>query len=192
MPLAAPLPVQSTDGHFTVWPASIRFGEDLDERCLEPLASRVGQALLAHRWRLATAESCTGGGVAYLITSTPGSSSWFDEGVVSYANAAKHRLLGVPGEQIEAFGAVSETVVTAMAEGVRNRSGADIGLAISGVAGPDGGTLDKPVGLVWLAWASARGARAEAQRLDGSRRLVRLQAMVLALQGVLERLEKES
>ncbi len=122
---------------------------------LEGAALRLGRALLVHRARVATAESCTGGWIAKALTDVPGSSQWFESGIVAYSNSAKDALLGVPGELIAAHGAVSEPVVRAMAEGARAQLGVDLAVAVSGVAGPDGGSADKPVGTVWFAWATA-------------------------------------
>jgi nicotinamide-nucleotide amidase len=123
----------------------------LDAACLQ-LAADVGDALQARRWRLATAESCTGGLVAGAVTAVAGSSAWFDRGFVTYSNAAKHEMLAVPSEVIAAHGAVSEPVARAMVEGARARSGAECALSVTGVAGPGGGTPAKPVGMVCFGW----------------------------------------
>jgi nicotinamide-nucleotide amidase len=141
---------------------------------------------------LATAESCTGGLIAKLVTDLPGSSAWFDRGFVTYSNAAKFELLGVQEAVLCEHGAVSAETVSAMAEGALRHSHADISVAVSGVAGPEGGTLDKPVGLVWLAWCR-RGQSAESEqfRFEGNRESVRLQAADAALRGLLRRLEIE-
>jgi nicotinamide-nucleotide amidase len=153
---------------------------------LEALARELGQALLARNQRIAAAESCTGGWIAKALTDVPGSSRWFEGGVVSYSNAAKHSVLGVPADLIAAHGAVSEPVVRAMAEGARAKLGSDIAIAVSGVAGPDGGTADKPAGLVWFAWASRRGTVSERRTFAGDREAVRRQSVELALQRTLE------
>lgn len=155
------------------------------DRDLEALAMRLGTALLAHRARAATAESCTGGWIAKAITDVAGSSQWFDGGVVSYSNDLKERMLGVPTALLKAHGAVSEAVVRAMAEGVRARSGADFAVAVSGVAGPGGGTPDKPVGLVWFAWASSAGMSAERRELTGDREAIRRGTVAHALERLL-------
>ena len=153
---------------------------------LQVLARELGQTLLARNQRVAAAESCTGGWIAKVLTDVPGSSRWFEGGVVSYSNAVKHALLGVPADLLAAHGAVSEPVVRAMAEGARAKLGPDIAVAVSGVAGPDGGTSEKPVGLVWFAWASRRGTTSEQRTFSGDREAVRRQSVALALQRVLE------
>jgi nicotinamide-nucleotide amidase len=120
---------------------------------LQQLARSVGAHLRARAATLVTAESCTGGWIAKACTDIPGSSQWFQGGVVAYSNALKVALLGVPQELLAAHGAVSEATVRAMATGALDRTAGTVAVAISGVAGPDGGTADKPVGTVWLAWA---------------------------------------
>ena len=151
------------------------------------LARRLGEALLHHKLMMATAESCTGGGIACAVTDIAGSSSWFDRGFVTYSNAAKSEMLGVAPTLIEHHGAVSEEVVTAMARGACARSGADLAVAVSGVAGPGGGTLDKPVGTVWLACylAPVDLLRCRLLRLDGDRLAVRRQTVLAALEDCL-------
>lgn len=150
------------------------------------LVSRLAQALPARGWMLATAESCTGGLIAAACTELAGSSAWFDRAVVSYSNEAKSELLGVDAALISAHGAVSEPVARAMAEGVLARSKAQVAVAVTGIAGPGGGSPDKPVGTVWLAWA-CRGqpTHAAVQHLAGDRAEVRRQTCVVALDGVL-------
>jgi len=139
-----------------------------------------------------TAESCTGGWLAKAITDVPGSSVVFGHGIVSYANSAKESFLGVQNSTLEEFGSVSEPVVTEMADGSLNLSGADIAVAVSGVAGPDGGTDEKPVGTVWFAWAIRNHGKVHVetscQHFDGDRELIRELTVVYALQGVLDRL----
>jgi nicotinamide-nucleotide amidase len=150
------------------------------------LAEEAGRALAARRWRLATAESCTGGLVAGAITDVAGSSEWFERGFVTYSNEAKIELLGVAAETLARFGAVSEAVAREMAAGALARSRADVALAVTGVAGPAGGTPDKPVGLVWFAWATRdRPAEAVSRRFDGDRAAVREASVREALSGVL-------
>ncbi len=134
-----------------------------------PFEAAVGGALVAAGWTLATAESCTGGLIGHLVTNVPGSSNYYRLGVVAYSNEAKVRLLGVPEDLIARHGAVSEPVVRAMAEGVRSLGGADVAVSVSGVAGPGGGTPQKPVGTVWMAVAGPRGTRAVLRRLEGDR-----------------------
>ena len=153
---------------------------------LQALARELGQTLLASNQRVAAAESCTGGWIAKVLTDVPGSSRWFEGGVVSYSNAVKHSVLGVPAELIAAHGAVSEPVARAMAEGARAKFGPDVAVAVTGVAGPDGGTADKPVGLVWFAWASRRGTVSERRTFAGDREAVRRQSVALALERTLE------
>ncbi|WP_331346095.1 nicotinamide-nucleotide amidohydrolase family protein [Cellvibrio sp. UBA7661] len=149
------------------------------------LSQSLGEQLVQRNWRIATAESCTGGGVAAAITAISGSSAWFEYGIVSYANAAKEKLLGVSSETLAREGAVSEAVVIEMARGALALSGADIAVAISGVAGPSGGSPEKPVGTVWFAWALATGAiKTELKHFHGDRAAVQEQAVICALQGI--------
>ncbi|MCE3253567.1 MAG: CinA family protein [Cellvibrio sp.] len=157
----------------------------MDNHLLQ-LSQRLGEQLLQRNWRIATAESCTGGGVAAAITAIPGSSAWFEYGIVSYANAAKEKLLGVSSETLIKQGAVSEAVVIEMARGVLALSGADIAVAISGVAGPSGGSPEKPVGTVWFAWATAAGEiETELKWFDGDRAEVQKMAVAFALKELL-------
>ncbi len=128
--------------------------------------ARVAELLKKHKRTVATAESCTGGLIAKLLTDIPGSSEYFIEGVVAYANEAKTRLLGVPAELIAEHGAVSRQVAAAMALGCRAKSGADFALSTTGIAGPGGGTPEKPVGLVYIGLADPHGCRVEELRLD--------------------------
>ena len=153
---------------------------------LAALAVRLGRALEARNLRVATAESCTGGWIAKALTDIPGSSRWVEGGVVAYSNSAKSSLLGVAAGTVAAHGAVSEPVVRAMAEGVRARFGVPLTVAVSGVAGPDGGTPDKPVGTVWFAWASGRETTAARERFGGDRGAVRRASVDFALRRLLE------
>ena len=160
------------------------------------LVTRLADALRARGQMIATAESCTGGLIAGACTELAGSSDWFERGVVSYSNAAKTELLGVPADLIAAHGAVSEPVVRAMAAGALQRSQAQRAVAVTGVAGPGGGTATKPVGLVWLAWAqrAADGSittRAQAQHYPGDRAAVRRATIACALQGLLDDLRAQ-
>lgn len=161
-----------------------------NDAALDVLAKRLGDALHAHSQMLTTAESCTGGWVAKILTDIPGSSSWFDRGFVTYTNQSKQDMLGVPAVVLGQHGAVSEQTVEAMARGALNHSQADFSLAISGIAGPGGGTTDKPVGLVCFAWAEKRPAAAprvwSARHVfSGDREAVRRQAVATALQEML-------
>jgi len=154
----------------------------MDDHLLQ-LSQRLGEQLLQRNWRIATAESCTGGGIAAAITAIPGSSAWFEYGIVSYANAAKEKLLGVSTETLSCEGAVSEAVVIEMARGVLVLSGADIAVAVSGIAGPSGGSPEKPVGTVWFAWSSATGeVKTELKCFEGNRATVQSQAVIFALE----------
>ncbi len=154
---------------------------------LHELAGRVGAALAAHGLMLATAESCTGGLASALVTAVPGSSAWFERGFVTYSNVAKQDMLRVDPETLAEHGAVSEATVRAMAEGAIAASRAQLSLAISGVAGPAGGSAAKPVGLVCLAWARRGGeTRVRCLRCQGTREQVRRRAVAEALEGVLD------
>jgi nicotinamide-nucleotide amidase len=157
----------------------------MDDASLTRLATRLGELLVARAATVATAESCTGGWVAKVLTDVPGSSRWFGYGLVTYDNGAKAQLLRVPADMLSQEGAVSEAVVRAMAAGARRLAGADYGVAISGIAGPDGGSLDKPVGTVWFAWDGPNDARAEARVFAGDREAVRRASVAWALQGLL-------
>jgi len=156
------------------------------DRDLEALALTLGRELEKRRWRLAVAESCTGGWIAKAVTDVAGSSQWFEGGIVAYSNAAKVGLLGVSGDVLAAHGAVSEETVCAMAEGARSRFAADIAVAVSGVAGPGGGTADKPVGMVHFAWAEPGGVTAARRIFAGSRESVRRLTVALALERLIE------
>jgi nicotinamide-nucleotide amidase len=156
---------------------------------LENLARDLGVRLRERGVMAATAESCTGGWIAKLITDVPGSSAWFDRGFVTYSNQAKQQMLGVSGQTLATQGAVSEATVREMALGALAHSGAGISVAVSGVAGPAGGSPDKPVGTVWLAWARRDGAVVtERQQFAGDRDAVRRQTAARALQGMFEQL----
>lgn len=155
------------------------------------LADQVGKELMARGAKLATAESCTGGWVAKAVTEVPGSSAWFDCGFVSYSNTAKQRMLGVDPQVLEQSGAVSEAVVAQMAEGAVANSDAHIAVAISGVAGPTGGSDEKPVGTVWFAWAIQGHPTVTClSYFNGDRTSIREQAVEQALEGVLAYIPK--
>ena len=163
-----------------------------DHESIQKLAAALVGELATSGKAVATAESCTGGWVAKAITDIPGASAVFHYGIVSYSNGAKEQILGVQIETLEEHGSVSEPVVEEMASGALNLSGADFGVAVSGVAGPDGGSDEKPVGTVWFAWAIRDGGKirtdTSCQHFDGDRDLVRELTVVYALQGILDRL----
>ena len=152
------------------------------------IIQNIADALRQRGWLLATAESCTGGLIAAACTDLAGSSDWFERGFVTYSNAAKAELLGVPPESIAQHGAVSEPVARAMAEGALRRSHAQLSVAVTGVAGPGGGSADKPVGTVWFAWCADGRTESQRMRFDGDRAAVRAQTVLHALQGLLNRL----
>lgn len=153
------------------------------DRELAELSSLLSQALSERGWMLATAESCTGGLLAGAITAIPGSSGWFDRGFVTYSNESKTELLGVNPATIARYGAVSEETACEMVDGAITHSHADVAAAITGIAGPDGGSAAKPVGTVWLAWRHGNGGtQAEIHRFPGDRETVRHQAVTAALE----------
>jgi nicotinamide-nucleotide amidase len=157
------------------------------------LAAKIGELLKSHGLLLATAESCTGGGVAQAVTEVAGSSAWFERGFVTYSNLSKQQMLGVRVETIDQHGAVSEAVVREMVDGALRYSTAQVALAVSGIAGPGGGTPDKPVGTVWFAWGLRDGLiLVRRLHLEGERSKVRSQAVRIALLGVAELLEQRS
>jgi nicotinamide-nucleotide amidase len=149
------------------------------------LAQQVGVALKQHGMTLATAESCTGGGVAQAVTLISGSSAWFDRGFVTYSNTAKEEMLGVAPDTLEQHGAVSEQTVREMVDGALQYSSAQVALSVSGIAGPTGGTPEKPVGMVWFAWGTRNGVQAACHQISGDRDAVRAKSVQIALQGVL-------
>ena len=152
------------------------------------LCERLALALKSRGWMMATAESCTGGLIAACCTSLSGSSDWFERGLVTYSNAAKADMLGVPAELITAHGAVSEEVARAMALGALAHSKAQVSLAVTGIAGPTGGSPDKPVGTVWFGWAVQGQAWTERLRFEDDRDAVRAATVEHALRGLLARL----
>ena len=164
-----------------------------DDAPIRELAATVVSELAAAGLTIATAESCTGGWIAKAITDIPGSSDVLGHGIVSYSNAAKSSLLAVPTDTLFRHGAVSEEVVQAMAEGVVALSGADLGVAVSGIAGPGGGSDEKPVGTVWFAWARRTGddiaVSAGVEQFDGDRDEVRRQSLIHALEGARKQIE---
>ncbi|ADE12334.1 CinA family protein [Sideroxydans lithotrophicus] len=149
------------------------------------LAKQLGSVLKAHAMMLATAESCTGGGVAQAVTRISGSSAWFDRGFVTYSNTAKEEMLGVAPETLVKHGAVSEATVREMAQGALQYSRAQVALSVSGIAGPTGGTPEKPVGTVWFAWATSDTVRTACHHLAGDRDAIRVKAVRIALQGTI-------
>jgi nicotinamide-nucleotide amidase len=152
------------------------------------LVDALARELKARGLMMATAESCTGGLIAGACTDVPGSSDWFERGFVTYSNAAKRELLGVSAGLIEQHGAVSEPVARAMAAGAVAHSPARLAVAVTGVAGPTGGSAEKPVGTVWFGWATPEGVFTEHQRFDGDRAAVRHATVRHALAGLLKRL----
>jgi len=151
------------------------------------LAVRLGELLLARGWRLALAESCTGGGIAAAVTDVAGSSAWFDRAYVVYSAAAKREMLGVPTETLARFGAVSEEVARAMAVGASSRAGAEVALAVTGLAGPGGGSPECPVGTVCFAWVCRGSMLVERTvRFAGDRHAVRVEAVRFALNALIE------
>jgi nicotinamide-nucleotide amidase len=163
-------------------------GEQEFDRLVQKLASR----LMKCGWTMATAESCTGGWIAKCCTDLAGSSAWFDRGFVTYSDRAKHELLGVELNTLEKAGAVSKATAIQMAEGARRQAGVNAALAVTGIAGPDGGTADKPVGTVWFGWSlEGRAASSEVMHFEGDRDAVRRQTVVHALSGLQNRLPGE-
>ena len=158
----------------------------MDIRTLEPQVLSLAEALRLRGWRIATAESCTGGLIAAACTQVAGSSDWFERGFVTYSNAAKTELLGVDATLIEAQGAVSEAVAQAMAQGALQRAPVNLAVAVTGIAGPGGAVPGKPVGTVWLAWGTADGVQTEVLQLAGDREAVRHASVRAALQRLTE------
>ena len=157
------------------------------DKTVQELAQVLGEKLTQAGLIIAAAESCTGGGVAYAITEISGSSQWFDRGFVTYSNEAKTQMLGVDPKVIKQYGAVSEQVVEQMASGAAKNSGADLAVAISGIAGPDGGSDEKPVGTVCFSWYHRdRESKTATYLLNGDRSEVRTQAIKIALNGFME------
>ena len=156
---------------------------------MDELARKLGARLKRGNETLATAESCTGGWAAQVVTSVAGSSAWFERGFVTYSNAAKQELLGVRTETLRAHGAVSEETAREMARGALERSRATVAVSITGVAGPAGGTPEKPVGTVCFAWARDGAVRSETRQFGGDRESIRRQSVILALEGVMRALD---
>jgi len=157
------------------------------EQELRDLAEQLGECLKTKGLKLASAESCTGGWLAKIITDIPGSSAWFTGSVVSYSNEAKQSLLGVNADTLAEFGAVSGDTVLEMSDGLFARTNADVAVSVSGIAGPDGGSEDKPVGLVWLSWGKRdKSVFANPFNFDGDREDVRKQSIKQALNNLLD------
>lgn len=160
---------------------------------MDDLAAQLGALLKAHGLMLVTAESCTGGGIAQAVTDVSGSSAWFERGFVTYSNLSKRQMLDVREATLNLHGAVSEMTVREMVVGALSHSAAQVALAVSGIAGPDGGTADKPVGTVWFAWGMKHGETcARRYQLTGNRAEVRAQAVPIALQGVIDLLAQST
>ena len=158
----------------------------LEEKNLLPLAQRLGELLVSRNHFLCTAESCTGGGIASLITSLAGSSAWFDRAYVTYSNAAKMSMLGVTERSLEEYGAVSEQVAREMVEGALKNSGTNLAVSVTGIAGPGGGTAEKPVGTVCFAWTDGHDCRSQTTLFRGDRAAVRSASIEFALVGLVE------
>ena len=159
-----------------------------DDDILSGLVKELAARLTAQNRAMATAESCTGGWIAKCCTDLAGSSAWFERGFVTYSNEAKHDMLGVDAQVLEFAGAVSEAVAMQMAAGAIRNSEADVSLAVSGIAGPDGGSEDKPVGTVWFGWSVGGEVATECVLFGGIRETVRRQTVAHAIQGLLDRL----
>lgn len=154
------------------------------------LAQILGDKLLAKGWQITCAESCTGGGLGFAITSTAGSSAWFNQGYITYSNQAKHRLIGVNENTLTGFGAVSCETVEEMAVGAAKQANAQVAISVSGIAGPDGGTPDKPVGTVWFGFYLNGQLSSKKQHFNGNREAVRIKAIEFALSNILNLLRK--
>jgi nicotinamide-nucleotide amidase len=155
---------------------------------LTAITQQIGEILCKKNAKLTTAESCTGGGISKAITAVSGSSQWFEFGFVTYANTAKQKLLGVSQETLDQYGAVSEQVVREMAQGAIQQSNADYAIAVSGIAGPDGGTEQKPVGTVWVCWQTPQQIGTHKFILKGDRQAIRTAAIKNSLQQLLQHL----
>lgn len=159
-----------------------------NSQTLTTITQQLGEMLCKKNAKLTTAESCTGGGISEAITAVSGSSQWFEFGFVTYANSAKQQLLGVSKQTLDQYGAVSEQVVEQMAQGAIRQSRADYAIAVSGIAGPEGGTEDKPVGTVWVCWQTPTQSWTQKLMLAGDRQAVRTAAIKKSLQQLLQHL----
>ena len=153
---------------------------------LKKLTKQLANTLIEQQLSIVTAESCTGGWIGKCCTDVAGSSAWFDRGFITYSNQSKIDMLAVNQESLTAFGAVSEQVATEMAQGALQNSKADIAVAVTGIAGPDGGSEDKPVGTVWIAWAKKQSVEAQLFQFDGKREQVRYQTIIEAMNGIIK------
>jgi len=154
------------------------------------LVERLAEVMLLNRYTLATAESCTGGGIAHMVTCLPGSSRWFERGFITYSNESKQELLAVSADTLSRFGAVSEECAAAMAAGAILNSHADLAVSVTGIAGPDGGSADKPTGTVCFGWGQRGESILTAVHVfDGDRAQVRRQSVLMAIQGLLDLLK---
>ncbi|PSJ16305.1 CinA family protein [Nitrosomonas supralitoralis] len=161
-----------------------------DDQAIFDLAVRVGEALAQRGWMLVTAESCTGGWVGQAVTAVAGSSGWYERGFITYSNRSKCEMLGVQQATLDQFGAASPQTAQEMAIGALNQSHAEISASITGIAGPDGGTATKPVGMVCFAWAIKDGlVRQQTYRFKGDRKTIRRLAVETALRGILDLLD---
>lgn len=168
---------------FNVWRM-----QDYSDATLYQLTQQLAHLLLQSHLRLVTAESCTGGWIAKCCTDLPGSSAWFEGGIVSYSNAIKQNQLAVDSDTLQKYGAVSEATVREMVTGARYLFNADVALAVSGIAGPDGGSAEKPVGTVCFAWADSQNTLSETFIFDGDRDAIRHQAVFMAIQGLIQKI----
>jgi len=158
----------------------------LNDQRLQQFAKQVGLTLVDHGLMLVSAESCTGGWLGQIITSVAGSSAWYEQGFITYTDMAKQETLGISSGTLEQYGAVSEQTALEMARGAISRSHAQMGVAVTGIAGPDGGSVKKPVGMVCFSWALKDGhMRNETRYFTGNREMIRRQTVVVALQGVI-------
>jgi nicotinamide-nucleotide amidase len=163
----------------------------LNQKKLERISSELGELLKLKDYTFTCAESCTGGWVGHALTSIPGSSEWFGSSFVTYSYEAKTQILGVSSQDLDSFGAVSEEIVEQMVSGALDKSGADVGVAISGIAGPDGGTDTKPVGTVCFAWKiNGQEIITSAEHFSGDRNEVRYSSVERALMGTIELIKK--
>lgn len=160
------------------------------ESSVDDLVKLVAQLLTARNWRMVTAESCTGGWIAKCCTDLPGSSAWFDRAFITYSNEAKQRMIGVDSTDLLRYGAVSEEIAAQMAEGARRSAGVNVAISTTGIAGPDGGTPEKPVGLVHFGWCVGEAAvSCDAVVFEGDRNAVRQQTVLHVLEGLASRLQ---